>query len=319
MASYSFFTYGTNVDSLLTTTLSRWTDSDLILNVFNQYPLLDTLLENKKTYDGGASIIVPVMYDKNSTAKSFAFDDILDVTPQQGILATQAMWRQYDVSIEVNGQEVRMNSGKSKAVDLVKQKVKQAEESLRDKLTSDLFATSVTGQNINSFPVMFDATSNIQDINSTTSSWWQAGVTTSGSFAARGLSDMRTAYTNIDVLAPKVVVDSIVTTPTVYNYYEGSLIQQMRYMPENKKGNSSFESLRFKTADVMYDTACTSGTMYMFPSELLQLVVHTDANMVDSEWRTPINQDVRVKHIFLMAQLVVKARRKLQKISSITA
>lgn len=319
MANYSFFTYGTNVDSLLTTSLSRWTDSELILNVFNQYPLLDRLMEEKKEYDGGASIIVPIMYDVNSTAKSFAFDDLLDVTPQQGILASQAKWKQYDVSIVVNGQEVRMNNSKSKAVDLVKSKIKQAEYSLRNKLTGDLFATAVTGQNINSFPVMFDASSNIQDINSSTSSWWQAGTTTSGSFAARGLSDMRTAYTNTDVLAPKVVLDTIVTTPTIHNYYEGSLVQKQRYAPTDTKGNASFETLRFKTADVMYDTACTSGSMYLFPSELLELNVHTDANMVESDWRVPINQDVRVKHIFLMAQLVVKARRKLQVISGITA
>ena len=319
MASYNFFTYGTNVDSLLTSSLSRWTDSELILNVFNQYPLLERLLEQKKEYDGGASIIVPIMYDTNSTAKSFAYDDLLDVTPQQGILASQAKWRQYDVSIVVNGQEVRMNNSKSKAVDLVKSKIKQAEYSLRNRLTTDLFASSVTGQAVNSFPVMFDSSSNIQDINSSTSSWWQAGTVTSGSFAARGLSDMRTAYVTSDVLAPKTVIDNIVTTSTIYNYYEGTLVQKQRYTPENTKGNASFESLRFKNADVYYDAACTSGSMYMYPSEILELVVHTDANMVESEWRVPVNQDVRVKHIFLMAQLVCKARRKLQVLSSITA
>lgn len=319
MASYSFFNYGTNVDSMLTTSLSRWTDGELIMNVFNKYPLLERMLEKKTTYDGGASIIVPIMYDSNSTAKAFSYDDLLDVTPQQGILSAQAKWCQYDVSIVVNGQEVRMNSGKSKAVDLVKSKITQAEYSLRSKLTSDIFASSVAANSMTSFPVMFDATSSIQDINSTTSSWWQAGVTSSGSFAARGLSDMRTAFTNSDVLMPKSTIDTIVTTPTVFNYYEGSLTQLQRYAPSDKTGNASFQSLKFKTSDVMYDNSCPSGVMYLFPSDLLKLVVHTGADMIESEWRTPVNQDVRVKHIFVMLQLVCKARRKLQKLTGITA
>jgi hypothetical protein len=314
-----FFTYGTSVDSLLTTTLSKWTDNDMVLNTFNKTPTLKRLMEQKKTIDGGASMIVPITYGANSTVKAYAYDGLLDTTPQEGILAAQAAWKQYAGALVVNGQEVRMNSGKEKVIDLVKAKLQQLEESFRAQLTTDLFATSTATNSITCMPTIFDATTTIQEI-AVTSSWWAAGLNASvGSFAANGLSAMRTAYTTIDVLLPEGEADTIITTPTVYNLYEGSLVQNQRYAPSDKTGNASFQTLKFKNADVMYDTACNSGVMYMFPSSMLKLYVHSAADMVESEWRVPINQDVRLKYIFLMAQLVVTSRRKLYKLSGITA
>lgn len=314
-----FFTYGTSVDSLLTTTLSRWSDNKMILNTFNQVPVLNRLLSKKKSVDGGASIIVPITYESNSTVKSYSYDDVLDTTPQQGMLAAQAQWRQIAGCVAVNGQEVRMNSGKQKVIDLVKAKMEQLEEAIKATVTTQIFAASPGSKDIQSLPTICDTTTTIQDIAATTNSWWQANVVSSGSFASRGLSDMRTAYQACEVLQPTGSVDTIITTPTVYNYYEGSLIQNQRYAPSDKTGNASFEYLKFKNADVISDTACTSGAMYMLPSSLIELYVHSAADMVESEWRVPINQDVRLKYIFLMAQLVVKSRRKMNKLTGITA
>jgi len=280
---------------------------------------LKRLMEQKKTIDGGASLIVPITYGSNSTVKAYAYDGLLDTTPQEGILSAQAHWKQYAGSLVVNGQEVRMNSGKQKVTDLVRAKLQQLEESFRAQLTTALFATSTGSLDIQGLPTIFDATTTIQDI-AVTQSWWVAQLNASvGSFAANGLSAMRTAYTAIDVLMPEGTADTIITTPTVYNLYEGSLVQNQRYAPANKTGNASFETLKFKNSDIMYDTSCNSGTMYMFPSSMVKLYVHSSADMIESEWRVPINQDVRLKYIFLMAQLVVKARRKLYKLSGITA
>lgn len=314
----SFFTYGTNVDSLLTTTLSTWADKKMVLNTFNQTPVLERLMTKKKTLDGGASILVPVTYEANSTVKSFSDFDVLDTTPQQGMLSLQAKWKNIAGAVSVSGTEVRQNSGKAKVIDLVKAKMEQLEASFKASLTTQLFAASTGSKDIQSIPTIFDATTSIQDL-AVTSSWWAGSTTASGSFAARGLSDMRTLYSTISVLLPDATVDTIITTPTIHNYYEGSLIQNQRYSVADKTGNASFEYLKFKTCDMIQDTSATSGTLYMFPSELLELYVHSSADMVDSEWRVPFNQDARTKFIFLMAQLVVKSRRKMGSLTGITA
>jgi hypothetical protein len=165
---------------------------------------------------------------------------------------------------------------------------------------------------------MIDATSNIQDINSTTYSWWQASSTTSGSFAAQGLSDMRTVYSTINKLAPEGVADIIVTTDTVYNYFEGALTPMTRYQPGGTF-EASPDALKFKGATVFYDAACNSGVMYFIPSKHLFLVINSNGDHKQTEYVKPSNQDAKVAQIILMTQLVTNARRKLAKMISISA
>lgn len=80
------FTYGVaNVDSLLATTLSS-IQKTLADNIFTRYPLLYWLKEkNKVVLSGGATIVQPLMYAVNSTAKPYNAYDILDTTPQDGL------------------------------------------------------------------------------------------------------------------------------------------------------------------------------------------------------------------------------------------
>ena len=130
---------------------------------------------------------------------------------------------------------------------------------------------------------------------------------------------MRTAWTSISKINPNTVPDIIVTTDTIYNYYEGSLVPEMRYSASDKTGNGSFESLMFKTAKVFYDASCTSGTMYMFPSANLKLVINSNADYKKTEFVKPSNQDAKVAQIIVMCQLVTNARKKLSKLSGITA
>lgn len=316
-----YFSYGPSyADSLITTTLSRWSDTEAVDNIFNKTPTLKKLHDKSKKMDGGLSIVVPVMYGVNSTAQAYSGYEQLDTTPQEGLTAGQELWKQYSVSIAISGLEARQNNGKAKIIDMLKTKTTQGVESLRREITSDLFASTAATKKIVPFPVLFDATSTVHDINSTSYSWWQANVNTSGiSFASDGLSTMRTMYTGLDKVNPNYTIDSICTTDTIYNYYEGSLIQAQRYKADDNTGNASFEYLKFKSCSVWYDAAAPSGTLFMFPSEALRMYVHTGANFVESEWVRPYNQDARVKQVLVMVSIVTPARRKLGKITDITA
>lgn len=317
MAKY--FSYGPdNVDELLSTTSSYWMANKLEDQVFSKTPFLNAMYKKKHTADGGASILVPLMIDENSTATWFEGFDILDTTPQSGATNTQAKWKNIATSISIAGDEERQNSGKEKLISLLEFKTKQAELSLQKQLTGALFASSTLSKRLTSLVDMVDATSTIQEVNSTSNSWWQSTVTTSGSFASRGLSDMRTTWTTISEYNPVTLPDIICTTSAVYNYYEGSLFPQVRYTSLGA-AESSFESLKFKTADIFYEAQCNSGVMYMLPSENVKLVVNSNADFKKTAFVKPSNQDARVAQIIVMLQLVTDARRKLSKLTSITA
>jgi hypothetical protein len=314
-----FHTYGPdNVGQLLTTTQSLYVTNDLVDQFFNQTPFLKKMREGARMADGGASILVQMLYDENSTTQAYDGYDILDTTPQEGMTTGQAKWKNYATSVAISGTEERQNSGKERLIGLLEGKNKQARLSLKRKLTADLFASSVGSKNVESLVTMIDATSTIQEVNSTSNSWWQATATTGGSFAGQGLSDMRTNWTTIQKLTPEGDIDVIVTTDTIYNYYEGSLTPQTRYT-QGGNYDGAPTGLKFKTANVFFDAQCNSGVMYMFPSSNLFLVINNNADMMMTPFVKPSNQDARVSQLIIMLQLVTDARRKLTKISSITA
>jgi len=315
----NLFTYGPgNVSTLLTTTNSA-RHGDIKDGVFNEIPTLSWLMsKGKASLRGGATILTHIRNNANSTASSYAGYDIIDTTPQDEITTSQAEWKQYAASISVSGREERIqNAGKEAVFDLVRSKLDGADRSLRDKIAADLFASSQATKAIRSLVTLIDATSTVQDINSTTYSFWQADSNSGGSFAAQGLSDMRTLW-NALAKIPGKLTDLIVTTSDVHGYYEGALTPQQRYQQVNE-GNASFMNLMFKSAPVIFDNDATSGVMYFLNSDVMDLVISSDTNFVLTDWVKPAEQDAKVAQLLVGLELVTTNRRKLGKITSVSA
>jgi len=93
MATNTLHTWGpANVDSLLTTAREAVLASGEFLhdNVFTKITLFDWLTRKAKaSKKGGASILVPIMYEKNGTAKAYSRDDTMDTSGQEGLTMAQ--------------------------------------------------------------------------------------------------------------------------------------------------------------------------------------------------------------------------------------
>ncbi len=317
------FTWGpANVGTLLTTTMENRDIKDVQDAVFSKQVLLDYLQKkNKVSRNGGASIIVPIRQNANSTAQFYDGYQTINTQPQDNETAAQFQWKQAAASVSISGKESRIqNNGKYAVIDLVKQKIKDAEDSLRNAITVGLFAASPATTDIGSLVTSIDATSQIGDINSTTYSFWQSVNTTSGSFAAQGLSDMRTLWNTLEQrsMDTPTPTDLILTTSSIYNFYESSLQAQQRFTTSNE-ANGSFESLKFRSAPVVYDAQATSGVMYFLNSDCMELDINTNTDFIMTEWVKPSNQDARVAQFLVGLELVIKNRRKLGKLNTITA
>lgn len=310
------------VATLLTTTMENRDITEVQDAVFSKLVLLDYLTKkNKVTRSGGASIIVPIRQSANSTAGFYDGYQTITTTPQENETAGQYTWKQAAASVSVSGRESRIqNNGKYAVIDLVKQKIKDAEASLRNTINTALFAASPGSTDIGSLVTSIDATSTIGDINSTTYSFWQATSTASGSFAAQGLSDMRTLWNTLEQrsMDTPTPTDLILTTSAIYNFYEGSLVPQQRYT-NSSTADASFENLKFRSAPVKYDSQATSGVMYFLNSDVMELDIHSGTDFIMTEWVKPANQDARVAQFLVALELVIKNRRKLGKLTGITA
>lgn len=316
---------GTSFDAVASTTLQNYQPT-LQDNIFKKNPFFYWMLEKgaKMTVDGGRTIVVPITYAKNSTVAPYASYGIIDTTPQDNETAAEYGWSQYAGSIAISGKEMRQNSGsKTKLINLLEAKTKNAENAMREKLDIDLFGAQLTNANgdngLNGLQSLVDTTSVVGNINSTlaANSFWDAQTTASGSFATQGLDNMRTTYNNctIDGMGGP---DLGLTTQTIFEYYEKGLQTQQRFT-DTKTLDGGFENLKFKGMTLMWDSKCNSGTMYFLNSDALKLAVHPDGDLKVTDFIKPGNQDAKVANILFMGNTVVLERRRLGKMTSVTA
>lgn len=312
-----------NIDTLLTTTRDAILKSKDYLNdaIFSRITMLDFL--NKKariTKQGGASILVPLLFGKNTTFKAYAGDDVLDTSGMEGMTMASFTWRNYGGTIKYAGDEIRMN-GAEKLYDLAKAKILQATMSGKDKLNADLFASSQAAKAVSAMPILVDATSNVGGIASGTYSWWQAQVNAAvGSFATNGLDKMRDTRDDIALVgqAGGSLPDFIVTTQLVKELYEASQLATYRYAKMDV-ADAGHEKLNFSGAIVDMDPNIATGEMYMIPSDSVEFVVHSAADWDIGDFQKPATQDVYIAQIIWMGNLVTNNRRRLGKLTGITA
>lgn len=313
------FTMGpANVTSLIATTLSTYGKS-LGDNVHKAIPALAWLAIKKRvTEEGGATIVRSVVFGSNSTAGFYASDDVLDTTIQDNFTSAQFQWRQAAASIIVTGRIALQNAGRAQVIDYAKAQIDNALASLKETIDIKLFASTQTGSNITPLYAAISNTGTYGDINGGTNSWWQSTVTTSGSFAARGLSDLRTAWDNVAIKMPAGGPDLLLSDQTSYEAYEATLTPTVRYT-DVSMGDLGFVNLQYKQAVWTWDPNATTGTIFGLNSKALELVQHSDRLFTLSKWVKPLNQDLEGAQVFWAGELTSNNRRKHFQLTGVTA
>ncbi len=314
-------------DALLTTTLANYRQQ-LQDNIFNDYPFLSYIngklgkairgASIKRTINGGESIVEHLLYEKNSTVKSFSGAELLDTTLQEGMTIARFNWKQYAASIGITGLEKRNNQGEAAMINLLQAKTTQAEMSLKDRLSTDAYAdgTGNGGKNLTGLKALVSTTTTVGGLSPTTYTWWQSTVTSAGSFSATGIDKMRTTFNTITMGNDKP--DTIFTDQATFEYYEKALQPQERFQG-NSVADAGFMNLTFKGIPVIFDRSCTSGYMYFLNSKYISFVVHSDADFATGAFVTPENQDVSTAMILFQGNLTTNNRRKLAVITGFTA
>jgi len=307
-----------NVGILLSTTLKKYrktlTDNIHKSNaVFYQLKKNGTITEE----DGGERIVEPLMYGKNSTARSYSGYEALDTTPQTGIDSAEFNWKQYSVSLSISGLEERQNNGTSRIINLLDAKTTQAEMSLTESLSVGLFSdgTGNGGKNLTGLAAMVTNSGTYGGISSSANTWWKAGV--EATVETLGLPKMRTAYNTASV-GGKDTPTLIVTTQALFETYE-SLFTNVAISgggtsfstpTEGMKNmaDGGFQSLQFKGVPIVWDEQCPTGTMYFLNAKHMKLVMHKDANFKTTDFVKPENQDARIAQILVQGNVTCNRR-----------
>lgn len=297
-------------DALLSTTLANYRKkfSDNLSKSFFLYYWMNQ--KGRKTLiDGGESIVIQLMYGKNTTVKSYDGYEPLDTTPQEGLTAVKFPWKQLAGSISISRKEKRQNSGEARLINLLQSKITQCEISIRDAMNSMFFSdgTGNGGKDLFGLQLLVEdgaAWGTLAGINRATAGnefWRNQFIGSVGSFASNGVNKMRTLYNSCS--RGNEHPDFGVTDQTTFESYEASLVSAERF-EDKTTGDAGFVNLKFKGMVIGYDEQCPSGYLWMLNSNYLEFIVDKESDLITTPFVRPENQDAEVAQILLMGNLV---------------
>lgn len=265
-----------------------------------------------KKLDGGYEIVRPLDYAENSTFQRYSGYDTLNISASDVLSAAKYSWVQSAVNVTASGLELRQNSGKNQIVDLAAARVKNAMRTASNNMSVDLYSSGALTNQMGGLAhiITTDGTGTVGGIVAGTYTFWKNQFVEQGSPSKTTIKgDMNTIWLRLVRGTDKP--DLIVSTHDNYTYYWESL-QDLQRFASADEATAGFQSLKYMTADVMFDSndnfATTGEKMYFLNTEYLELCVHKDANWSQLDEKMSVNQDAVVIPIIWQGQLTCSNR-----------
>jgi len=298
-------------DEILSTTLKNYVPK-LADNVFTARPLFYALTNGQtiRRVNGGAKIVVPIIYGTNSTAGSYSGSDTIATTAQTGITAAEYDWKQYAATVTITGIEEAKNNGEYAIIDLLEGKIMQAEQTIIQNMNTMFWSdgTGNSGKDMLGLNRLVGTGNTVGGIDATDSdnAWWRSTVTNQG--GALTLAAMSTIYNTVSVGNDQPTI--IITDQDEYEKYEALLQPNLRYTSADV-ADAGFQNLLFKGAPVTYDSdSDLDGKMFFLNTKYLRLVAHTETWFQPTPFVRPTNQDARYAQILCYGQLTCSNRAR---------
>lgn len=305
-----------NFDTLLSTTLDNYRET-LTDNVFNSRPVLFHLMEKNRLrmLSGGNKIVEPLIYDEGQ-AGSYGEWEQLAITPQAGITAAEFDWKSLYATIAISGLEEAKNNGEEQVISLLEAKTMQAEQTLKNKISTMLFAeTLASGTDWEGLGIL------IGDQNSAVTTVGGINCATAGNEYWRSVVRDKTGVLLADVDIRAFVaeaansasdsgtdrVDAVFTAQDVFELYESQLTPQVRYS-DVKSANAGFQNLMVQGVPMYWDFDCPAGTIYGVNSKYIGFAGHTARWFKQSPFTDGLSGNTSSAHASSGAASTVDAR-----------
>lgn len=299
---------------MVTTTL-RNHPSEIADNVSNHNALYRRMRErNRVQKQGGYEIVMPLAYAENGTYQRYSGYDQLNIQASDVLTAAKFDWVQAAISVTASGRELRMNRSKEQIINLVRSRIDNARRTAANNMAVDLYSTGSLANQIGGLAhIITDAgTGIVGGINSTTETWWRNKFREATGNAAKTTiaGDMNALW--LQLVRGTDKPDLIVASHDLYSLYWEGLTDLQRYGPAQTTGGATMETLKFKSADVIFDNnsnfLTTAEKMYFLNTDYLMLVEHPEASWAPQPERRSVNQDAEVVLMTWMGNLCCSNR-----------
>ena len=284
-------------------------------NIYDSNPTLRFLLSKGQVVeDGGIHIQLPIMYAKVSAAGSFKKYSLLDTTPNDTETAAKWNWKYYYGHSIVSKTELWENSGKSQAVNLLKQKTKNCLAKVRDLVATDMFSTNA------------DSAEGFNGLRNTVDATGTAGGIAQSDFAGWASDEDSTATMDEPVLMQNILdvtigsdePDFMVCTKAIYKSV-WALFQANQRFGEAEVFKGGAKYLMFNGIPIFHDSHCPANHLFGMNSRWLYLYVHRDANWSMEKIGPSPAQAVHIDRVYFGGNLATDNRRMHFKMTSLTA
>lgn len=301
---------------MVTTTLRNHAKT-VVDNVSKHNALLSRMKDrgNIKTKSGGYEIVLPVEYAENSTYQRFSGLDTLNVAASDVLTAAKYDWCQVAINVVASGRELRMNNGPEQMIDLVKARIKNAMNTAANNMSVDLYSDGALTNQVGGLALLIqnNGQGTVGGINSATYTFWRnkfREMTGTGTWSSTSIQgEMNGIWLSLNRGAEKP--DLVVASHDIYSAYEASLQAQQRWSSSDK-ASAGFDSLKYKSADIIFDDNTNFGTTaekaYFLNTKYLYLIQHSEAQWTQDDEKAPVNQDAVVIPMYWMGNLVCSNR-----------
>lgn len=292
-------------------------------NISNTNALYSRLTSKRQLRheDGGLTIVAPLDYAHNSTYQRYSGYDTLNVAASDVITAAEYQWRQIAIHVVASGRDLRINSGDSRIINLVRARMKNAIRTFKNNFSSDLYSDGTLPNQVNGLQALLSdaGTGTVGGIDSSAWAFWK-NVVQSAAAPIQGGSGITPGPTTMESLMLPLWLalthgddqpDLIVADNNYFSFYEQSLTAVKRYTNDDNSASGGFVSVKYKKSDVIYDggSGIPLNRMYFINTDNLELVTHSDADLTVIDEMRPYNQDAAVVPILWMGNLVCSNRR----------
>lgn len=296
-----------NVSEIATTTLEH-RSGKIQDNVTKNNALLMWLKKkgNQRPFSGGTQINEEISYAENGNAQWYSGYETLSVGASDVLTTATYSIKQLAVPVTISGLEELQNAGPERVIDLLEQRIKNAEGTMANKIAQGIYGdgTGSGGKTLTGLDAAVPQApttgtygginratagnefwrSQLHDYSSTpTVTTIQAGMNTLWALCVRGMNR----------------VDLIASGATIWATYMGSL-QPLQRFASPGTADLGFETVKFMTADVVLDGGiggyATATDMYFLNTDFLYFRPHSARNMVPiGKKRQAVNQDASVE------------------------
>lgn len=284
----------------------------------------------KEGLAGGRVFDFTLEYSTNTTFKSYSEMEQLDTTRIDVFDAARYDWKINAGTVVWSDLEELRAAGESGKIDLIASKLENGKNSHIATMNQQLLGdgTGNGGKDMNGLKAVISSTpttGTIGGINRANFAFWRnkqtAGTQTSTAFDNLRAS-MRSIYNQCSRGGLVDAPTAALTTRTVFQGYEGLLIANERFRPDDKdsNGQGAFQNgvLLFKGAELFYDEDLDTDNVYFYNPKFLKLVYLKGAWMKMKDRIEPANQLAAIQRIFTVGNLATNNSRRCGVVTSVT-